>query len=117
MFHTTKFKQPYFERHDYPIDFDSGSLRYTRPKTGIDIFPTQDNATVWAKLGLMNGGEGVSGFLPLQDHLIWAQGYGKDPYGPVTSALPSLAQADPFSISAGLIWQTAIPGLNKQSSP
>lgn len=85
----------------YPYDLDA-SLRYTRFKTGIDRFPIQDNGTVWTQLGRMNGGEGVSGLLPQQDHLVWAQGYGRYPSGPIVSALPE-----------NLNWQITVPGLSK----
>ena len=100
----------------YPFDLDA-SLRYTRPKTGIDRFPTQDNYTLFAPLGLMNGGEGVSGLLPQQDIMVWAQGYGKNPAGPIVSGLPTLLDSDPFSTSAHILWQINIPGLTKQDTP
>lgn len=80
----------------YPFDLDA-SLRYVRPKTGVDYYPTHSNRDNFAKLGL------VGGFLPQMDNRVWAQGYGKNPSGPIVSALPENLQ-----------WQITIPGLNKQ---
>ena len=80
----------------YPFDLD-GSMRFVRPKTGIDFYPSHINADSFAKLGL------VSGFLPQQDIRVWSQGFGKMPSGPIVSALPENLQ-----------WQITVPGLNKQ---
>lgn len=116
-FRTFLFRNPGHERSDYPLDLD-GSLRYTRPKTGIDYWPAHDNANNFQQLGtFMNGGFGVSGIFPEQDPLVWAQGYGKDPSGPIVSALPTLAQTQGFATSAQLYWQAMIPGLSKQDNP
>lgn len=114
-FSTFLFKNPAHDRSNYPLDLNA-ALRYTRPKTGIDIFPIQDNATVWEKLGLLNGGEGVSGFMPQQDILVWGQAYGKQPSGPIVSGLPTLLANNPFATSAQVLWQTMVPGLTKQDS-
>lgn len=81
----------------YPFDYDA-SLRYTRQKTGYDFFPVLDNAHTFQQLGC------VSGLMPEQDILVWAQGYAKDPFGPIVSQLP-----------ANLQWQITIPGLSKQA--
>ena len=79
----------------YPFDLD-GSLRFVRPKTGIDKWPTHSNIDNFAKLGL------VSGFLPQLNGLVWAQAYGAIPFGPIMSAFPENLQ-----------WQITIPALNK----
>lgn len=80
----------------YPFDLDA-SLRYVTPKTGLDVFPTQTNATNFAKLGQ------VSGLMPQLDGRVWGQMWGADPFGPIVSALP-----------VNLQWQITVPGLNKQ---
>lgn len=80
----------------YPFDLDA-SLRYVTPKTGIDRWPYPWNGDSFAQLGC------VSGFMPQADAFVWAQGYGRDPYGPIVSALP-----------VNLQWQINVPGLNKQ---
>lgn len=80
----------------YPFDFDA-SLRYVTPKTGIDVFPTPWNGDSFAQLGQ------VSGLMPQMDGRVWAQGWGRDPFGPIVSALPVNIQ-----------WQITVPGLNKQ---
>lgn len=80
----------------YPFDLDA-SLRYVRPKTGLDIFPQPNNWNSFDKLGC------VSGLLPQMDGRIWAQAYGARPFGPIASNLPENLQ-----------WQINIPGLNKQ---
>ena len=79
----------------YPFDLDA-SMRFVRPKTGIDVFPSHNNAGSFAKLGQ------VSGFLPQMDGRVWAQGYGKMPSGPIVSSIP-----------ANLQWQINVPGLTK----
>lgn len=79
----------------YPFDFDA-SERWTRPKTGADIFPQPNNFNSFAHLGSMP----VT--LPLQDAFVYGQAYGRDPYGPIVSALP-----------VNLQWQITVPGLNK----
>lgn len=79
----------------YPYDLD-GSLRFVRPRMGIDRYPTHSNIDNFAQLGM------VSGFLPFMDSIIYAQAYGKVPYGPVMSQYPDNLQ-----------WQITIPGLNK----
>lgn len=80
----------------YPYDLD-GSLRFVRPKTGIDFYPSHSNADNFQKLGA------VSGLMPQQDIRIWSQGFGKMPSGPIVSALPENLQ-----------WQITVPGLTKQ---
>lgn len=82
----------------YPFDLDA-SERITRPKTGKDIFPTQTNATCFAKLGA------VSGLMPQMDGVVWGQGYGAPGYGPIRSMLP-----------VNLQWQVMVPGLSKIGS-
>lgn len=79
----------------YPFDLD-GSLRTVRPKTGKDYWPTHSNADNFQQLGA------VSGFMPLQDAMVFAMGYGKMPSGPIVSALPE-----------NLAWQITVPGLTK----
>lgn len=79
----------------YPFDLDA-SMRFVRPRTGIDVFPSHDNAGSFAQLGA------ISGFLPQMDSLVWAQGYGKLPSGPIVSAIPENLQ-----------YQINIPGLTK----
>jgi len=81
----------------YLFDLDA-SQRFVRLRTGIDVFPSHNNAGSFAKLGQ------ISGFLPQMDSTIWAQSYGKMPSGPIVSAIP-----------ANLQWQITIPGLNKYS--
>lgn len=76
----------------YPFDFD-GSLRFTRPKTGIDYFPYPP------RIGM------VSGFMPQLDSWVWAQGYGKNAYGPGTT--------QPV---VNLGYQVTVPGLNKYTA-
>lgn len=79
----------------YPFDLD-GSLRYVRPRTGIDLYPTHSNIDNFAKIGF------VSGFLPLMDAAVRSMAFGAVPYGPIMSQLPENLQ-----------WQIEIPGLNK----
>jgi hypothetical protein len=79
----------------YPFDLDA-SLRYVRPRTGIDLYPTHSNVDNFAKLGA------VSGFLPEMDNLILGMAFGAIPYGPIMSQWPENLQ-----------WQMMIPGLNK----
>jgi hypothetical protein len=38
-----------------------------------------------------------------QDAMVWGMAYGRDPYGPIMSALP-----------VNLQWQMTVPGLTKQ---
>lgn len=82
----------------YPFDLD-GSLRYVRPKTGVDYWDLSyvPNVNNFQKLG------NVSGFMPMQDWRVWAQGYGKDPFGPIMNPAP-----------LNLQYQATVPGLNKQ---
>lgn len=80
----------------YPFDFDA-SLRFVRLATGIDFWPTHSNYDNYQQLGC------VSGFMPQQDATVWATMFGKDPFGPIASALPENLQ-----------YQITIPGLNKQ---
>lgn len=80
----------------YPFDLDA-SERITRPKTGIDKFPIPWNGNNFAQLGC------VSGIMPQNDAYVWAHMWGKDPTGPIVSALP-----------VNLQWQINVPGLNKQ---
>lgn len=82
-------------RDRYPLDLDA-SERFTRLKTGIDYYPTHSNKDDFAKLGA------VSGIMPQFDGRVWGQMYGKDPFGPIVSALP-----------VNLQWQITVPGLNK----
>lgn len=79
----------------YPYDLD-GALRFVRPRTGIDVFPSHNNAGSMAQLGQ------VSGLLPMQDARVWAQGFGRMPSGPIVSAIPDNLQ-----------WQISVPGLTK----
>ncbi len=81
----------------YQFDLD-GSERFVRPRHGIDIFPTQTNVTDFAKIGCMNA------VYPLQNSFVWAQAYGKIPFGPIMSVIPDNLQ-----------WQVVIAGLNKQN--
>jgi hypothetical protein len=81
---------------NYPMDLDA-SLRFVRPKTGIDYFPTPNNFNNFAKLGQ------VSGFMPQLDGRVWGQMWGRDPFGPIVSQLP-----------VNLQYQVNVPGLNKQ---
>ena len=53
-----------------PYDLDA-SLRYTRPKTGIDYFPFPNQPF-----------NVVSGILPLLDAFTYASAVGKTPFGP-----------------------------------
>lgn len=80
----------------YPYDLDA-SERFVRPRTGIDYWPYPWNGDSFAQLGC------VSGFLPQMDGRVWGQMYGRDPYGPIVSALP-----------VNLQWQINVPGLHKQ---
>lgn len=82
----------------YPFDLDA-SLRFTRPKTGLDVFPIQWNGTNFAQLGC------VSGILQQFDGIVWGQGYGAPGFGPIRSALP-----------VNLQWQMMVPGLVKVGS-
>lgn len=79
----------------YPLDLD-GSLRYTRPKTGYDYWPTHSNYDNFQQLGY------VSGFLPEMDTRVWSQLYGRWPSGPSVNPLP-----------LNLQWQITVPGLTK----
>lgn len=83
---------------NYPLDLD-GSLRNTSFKTGYDYWPTHSNADNFAKLGY------VAGFMAQQDILVWAQGYGKMPSGPIVSLFP-----------VNLTYQVTVPGLSKQDN-
>lgn len=80
----------------YPYDLDA-SERVTRPKTGIDIFPQPNNYNSFAKLGSMPV------MYAQHDAWIWGQMWGKDPMGPLSSAMP-----------VNLQWQITVPGLSKQ---
>lgn len=116
-FATFLFRNPGHEQANYPFNFDA-SEKHTRYKTGIDFWPAHNNADNFQQLGtFMNGGFGVSGILTEQDPLVWAQGYGKDPAGPIVSALPTLADSNGFATSAALYWQVMVPGLSKQDAP
>jgi hypothetical protein len=84
---------------NYPFDFN-GAEKHTRFKTGYDYWPTHSNRDNFAKLGL------VAGLWAEQDMLVWAQGYGRMPSGPIVSALP-----------VNLTWQITVPGLTKQDNP
>lgn len=81
---------------NYPFDLDA-SERITRPKTGADKFPQPNNLNSMAKLGSMTP------LLVQLDGAVYAQLYGRDPYGPIVSALP-----------VNLQWQITIPGMSKQ---
>lgn len=78
----------------YLFDLD-GSDRFTRPRTGIDQFPTH-GAGDFAKLGSLNA------LAPLNNAFVYGQMYGKIPYGPIMSAIPDNLQ-----------WQITLPGLTK----
>jgi hypothetical protein len=82
----------------YPWDYDA-SLRFVRPKTGIDEYPTHSNADNFAKYGCMPA------TYPLYDNWVWGQMWGKSPGGPISSPLPHNLQ-----------WQITIPGLDKQKA-
>ena len=86
---------PYHEPNGYPFDFN-GSLRYPRPKTGIDYFPRVGGDGTVSQIGM------VSGFMAQQDMLIWSQMTGKVPFGPGSTTLP-----------LNLQWQITPPGLIK----
>lgn len=66
---------------NYPFDFDA-SLRFVRPATGIDYWPTHSNRDNFAKQGC------VTGFMPQQDAIVWGQGFAKNPFGPFTDFQP-----------------------------
>lgn len=83
-------------RDNYPFDLDA-SQRNVRPATGIDYFPYHSNKDNFAKLGL------VSGFWPLQNDIVWGQGYAKIPFGPYSDFAPVNLQN-----------VITIPGLTKQ---
>lgn len=80
----------------YPFDYDA-SERFTRPKTGADRFPQPNNHNSMAQLGNM------SPMLRLFDTSVLGMAYGRDPYGPIVSALP-----------VNLQWQIVVPGMSKQ---
>lgn len=80
---------PAVEPYGYPFDLN-GSLRYTRPKTGIDYFPSP------SVIGM------VSGLCPQQNAFVWEQAFGKKPSGPNVNEIP-----------VNLQWQTIVPGLTK----
>lgn len=79
----------------YPFDLDA-SERITRPKTGIDFWPTHSNADNFALIGNMSPLE------PQMDNFVWGQMWGRDPFGPIMSPMP-----------VNLQWQITVPGLNK----
>jgi hypothetical protein len=92
----------------YPYDLD-GSLRFTRPRTGVDFWPTHSNRDNFQQLG------DVAGLMAQQDALVWAQGYGRAPSGPLVTPLGEWLPST-VTEPANLQWQITIPGLNKQSS-
>lgn len=104
--HTFLFKKQAFKPNDcgpghYPLDLN-GSDRFTRPKTGYDFYPAHDNADNFQQLGQ------VSGLMMQQDAIVWAQAWGKDPFGPIMGSITV-----PFNLQ----WQITVPGLSKQDSP
>lgn len=74
--------EPRVGPHGYPLDLN-GSLAYTRPKTGMDFWPTHSNRDNFAKLGYLQP------MWPEFNVLVWAQAYGKVPFGPVMNPLPA----------------------------
>lgn len=80
----------------YPFDLDA-SLRFVRPASGIDKFPSHNNSGSFAKLGSMNA------IAPLLDTIWYATStFAKPSWGPIMSAFPDNLQ-----------WQVTIPGMNK----
>lgn len=79
----------------YLYDLDA-SERHVRPLTGIDKWPSHNNAGSFAKLGCINP------ILPLVGGFAFGQAYAKIPFGPIMSTFPDNLQ-----------WQITIPGLNK----
>lgn len=57
----------------YPLDLD-GSLRYTRPASGVSMHPYPPI------IGY------IQGLLPMQDGLVFAGAYGKNAFGPWTAS-------------------------------
>lgn len=88
--------EPAREPNGYPFDLD-GSLRYGRPKTGIDKFPFIGGDGTVSQIG------NVSGFLRQMDGRVWGQMTGKLPSGPGSTTYP-----------INIAWQVTIPGLVKQ---
>ena len=87
---------PSYRRGNYPLDLDA-ALRYVRPKTGIDFFPSpivaiQNN--IPARF--------ISGFLPQMNVEVWMQAFGKKAFGPGVNSTPLNLQA-----------QITVPGLTK----
>lgn len=87
--------EPAQEPHSYPFDFD-GSQRYSRNKTGLDVFPFVGGDGTIGQIG------SVSGFMPQLDQFVWAQGTGKKPFGPFSTTQP-----------VNVEWQMTVPGLGK----
>src|ERR1700733_13202542 len=72
---------PQILAHDYRIDLNAG-LNYTTPKFGIDHWPSHSNTDNFAQIGYL------SPVNPMMNDFVWAQMYGKDPYGPIMNPLP-----------------------------
>lgn len=66
---------PRLNNGGYPIDLD-GSLRYTRPATGIDFFPAVETYPNGRGIGC------VQAFMPQQDAFVYAQMIARPPVGP-----------------------------------
>lgn len=66
---------PRFSRNGYPLDLD-GSERFTRPKTGIDIFPAPETYPNGNGIGC------VQAFMPMADAFVYAQMIARPPVGP-----------------------------------
>lgn len=86
---------PDYSANGYPLDLDA-SLRYTRPKTGIDRYPFVGGDGTVSQIGW------VSGFMPQMDARVWFQASGRIPTGPGSTTYP-----------VNLTWQMTPPGLGK----
>jgi len=85
-----KFNVPWLPRKtSYPFNFDA-SLRYMRPKTGIDFFPYP------YLIGALNP------FWQMQDVFVYQGAFKVAPFGPGTTTQPRNLQN-----------QLQVPGLNK----
>lgn len=85
--------------HDaYPYDLD-GALRFTRPRTGQDYYPTIGGDGTIEQIGM------VSGFMGQMDSVVYQPMFtGKIPFGPGIMSTP-----------INLQWQITVPGLTKFS--
>lgn len=86
---------PDYSANGYLFDLDA-SLRYTRPKTGIDRFPFVGGDGTVSQIGW------VSGFMPQMDARVWFQMTGRIPTGPGSTTFP-----------VNLQYQAIVPGLGK----